>query len=60
MGTGTTRADWETGDPGYHPRCRFFGGPEMNMLAENEKERQPCPQQWGRKKEYPVLIGPFL
>lgn len=39
MGTGTTRADWETGDPGYHPRCRFFGGPEMNMLAEKEKER---------------------
>lgn len=38
MGTGTTRAGWETGDPGYHPRCRFFGGPEMNILAENKKE----------------------
>lgn len=42
MGTGTARADWETGDPGYHPRCRFFGGPEMNMLAENQKESQLC------------------
>lgn len=46
MGTGITREGWETGDPGYHPRCRFLGGPEMNMLAENKKGKQLCPQQW--------------
>lgn len=60
MGTGTTRAGWETGDPGYHPRCRFFGGPEMNILAENKKETQFCLQQWRRKKEQQGIIGPLL
>lgn len=33
VGIGTTKPGWGMGDPGYHPRCRFFGGPEMNMVA---------------------------
>lgn len=43
VGTGTTKPGCGTGDPGYHPRCRFFGGPEMNMVAEDKKKDEPCP-----------------
>lgn len=50
VGTGTTKPGWGTGDPGYHPRCRFFGGPEMKMVAEGKKKDEPCPQQWKKGK----------
>lgn len=36
VGTGTTKPGGGTGDPGDHPRCRFFGGPELDIDAEEK------------------------
>lgn len=36
-GTGTTKPEGGTGDPGDHPRCRFFGGPELDIVTKLKK-----------------------
>lgn len=38
VGTGTAKPGGGTGDPGDHPRWRFFGGPELDIDAKEKRK----------------------
>lgn len=45
VGTGTAKPGGGTGDPGDHPRWRFFGGPELDIDAGRKAKTnsKACP-----------------
>lgn len=58
-GTGRTKPGGGTGDPGDHPRCRFFGGPEVvtdAMLKKTNRRQQSFFKFKSEKKLNPCLV----